>query len=37
MTCDEFETCDKLKFLEHYHKDEHLKNLRKAKSELKTS
>ena len=27
--CSEFETCDKLKTLEHYHKDEHLKYLRK--------
>ena len=27
--CSEFEPCDKLKTLEHYHKDEHLKNLRK--------
>lgn len=33
--CDEFETCDKLKILEHYHKDEHLKNLRKGESDLK--
>ena len=27
--CGEFITCDKLKVLEHYHKDEHLRNLRK--------
>ena len=29
--CDQFETCDKLKILETYHKDEHLRNLRKVK------
>jgi len=29
--CDQFETCDKLKILETYHKDEHIKNLRKIK------
>jgi hypothetical protein len=27
----EFETCDKLKILEHFHKDEHLRNLRLIK------
>lgn len=26
--CLEFETCEKLKVLEHFHKDEHIKNLR---------
>ena len=35
--CPEFETCDKLKFLEHYHKDEHLKNLRRIKKGLAAS
>ena len=25
--CDQFETCDKLKILETYHKGEHIKNL----------
>ena len=33
--CNEFEACDKLKFLEHYHNDEHLKSLRRTKSALK--
>ena len=30
--CPEFETCDKLKTLEYFHKDEHLRNLRLIKS-----
>jgi len=29
--CDQFETCDKLKFLETYHKNEHIKNLRRLR------
>ncbi len=29
--CDEFESCDKLAFLESGHKDEHLRNLRKMR------
>ena len=29
--CDEFETCEKLKFLEGVHDDAHIKNLRKLK------
>jgi len=33
--CPEFETCDKLKILEHFHKDEHLKNLRLIKKGVK--
>ena len=31
--CSEFETCEELKFLEHFHKDEHIKNLRLIKKQ----
>jgi len=32
--CDEFESCEKLTFLEPGHQDEHLKNLRKMKRSM---
>ena len=32
--CDEFESCEKLTFLEPGHKDEHLRNLRKLKKAI---